>query len=304
MIRVLLCLTILLANQALAFVPITTDARIKTLIYSPTEVFRLKFHRHFQSYVEFPEYEKFKVISVGDSYAWDIKQVDNRLFIRPKQSGVLTNMTIITNERPYHFELYSSKLPIEQTDVELVYVAKFYYPETAYDFMQTVRVKKPLKQYNLKPVNEALEEERQNNQSANIPTPMPSLKSQQGNTGDSQAPQVNSGDGLYNYAYSMVGPESDITPAKVYDDGINTYFEFSGNELPDIFYVNQDGSETPAKYSVEKGVVTVKNTAWQFSLRNNQNLICVFNELKMQRPAGGGAQMPQPSPSAPFAPPL
>lgn len=251
---------ILFSFNAAAFMPIATDSRIKTLIYSPTEVFRLKFHHHFQSYIEFPEYEKFRIISVGDKYAWDIQQVDNRLFIRPKQSGALTNMTIITTERPYHFELFSSDKDIGFTDAELVYVARFYYPETDYDFMQTVRIKKPLRQHNLKDVNEV-------------------LLAREGGDLPREPEPVNADEtDIYNYSYSMVGEESDITPTKIYDDGRNTYFEFKYNVLPDIYYVDKEGNEISAKYTVNDGLVTVENISWQFSLRDNNSLICIFNE--------------------------
>ncbi len=260
MIRILIII-LLFSFKAHAFLPIATDARIKTLIYSPTEVFRLKFHHHFQSYIEFPEYEKFRIISVGDKYAWDIQQVDNRLFIRPKQMGALTNMTIITSERPYHFELFSSENNIDFTDAELVYVARFYYPETDYDFMQTVRIKKPLRQHNLKDVNEVLlaREDVENNSYE------PEIKSQYESD-------------IYNYNYSMVGDESDITPSKIYDDGFNTYFEFKDNILPDIYSVDNLGVEKIVQYSVNSGLVIVNGVSKQFSLRNNQNIVCVFNE--------------------------
>jgi len=260
MIRIL-TLLLLFSFKSYAFLPIATDSRIKTLIYSPTEVFRLKFHHHFQSYIEFPEYEKFRIISVGDKYAWDIQQVDNRLFIRPKQAGALTNMTIITSERPYHFELFSSDKNIDFTDAALVYVARFYYPETDYDFMQTVRIKKPLRQHNLKDVNEV-------------------LLAREGEDEFSDDPRIINAEqsDIYNYNYSMVGEDVEITPAKIYDDGINTYFEFSSNILPDIYFVDREGKESLAQYSVNEGLVTVKGTNWQFSLRNNKNIVCIFNE--------------------------
>lgn len=282
-----------------ALIPIATDARIKTLIYSPTEIFRLKFHYNYQAYIEFPKNEKFELISVGDRHAWSIKQVGSRLFIKPKQAGVLTNMTIISDKRPYHFEIVSSNEDIDTTDEELIYVARFFYPETTYDFMQTVRVKKPLDQYNLKPINkespskEKKEEEEKDkalqkidpkNQKAKFPVPHqtqdipePPLKRPDviDNKSIVNAPQK------LNFSYSLVGPETSVTPTKVYDNGIYTFFEFSGNELPDIYYVNADGSEALASYTIENGLVKIKNTSWQFSLRKGNELICIFNENKI-----------------------
>jgi type IV secretory pathway VirB9-like protein len=305
MIKILLYIVIAFSiiKNATAYVPVTTDARIKTLIYSPTEVFKLKFHHNYQSYIEFPRNEKFKILSLGDRFAWDIQKVDSRLFIKPKQAGVLTNMTIITNKRPYHFEIYSSTKQLEEIDAELVYVARFYYPDMAYDFMQTVKLKKPLKQYDWQAIEKAdkdqkdkkgpksdAKEDDPKEKISTIPILAPVNKHQKNmamSNGQDQSPtsppaKSTTNSSMYNYAYSMVGKESAISPTKIYDDGINTYFEFKNNVLPDIFYVNKDGSETPARYSVEKGLVKVANTSWQFSLRNNNNIICVFNENKLQ----------------------
>ena len=34
-------------------VPLTTDSRIRTIVYNPNEVYQLKFHYGFQSFIEF-----------------------------------------------------------------------------------------------------------------------------------------------------------------------------------------------------------------------------------------------------------
>ena len=283
--KILFLISILYIYPSFAYTPITTDARIKTFIYSPTEIFKLKFHHNYQSYIEFPKNEKFKIISLGDPYAWNVKQVGSRLFIKPQQAGMSTNMTIITNQRPYHFEIISSDKSIDVTDVNLVYVARFFYPDKAYDFMQTVKIKKPLTDYDSRPVNnnQAAAPQQQANVAPAAPQPDTNISNNPAaeNMPNSNNNMLQGNNVAYNYAYSMVGPDSAITPIKIYDNGINTYFEFATNILPDIFYVNKDGSETAAQYSVKDNIVTVQNTAWQFSLRNNKDIICVFNESKV-----------------------
>ena len=292
---------VIFSSKLFAFMPITTDSRIKTIIYSPTEIFKLKFHRHFQSYIEFPQDEKFKVISIGDNYSFDVKQVENRLFVRPKMSGSLTNMTIITSKRAYHFELHSSKEDINETDAELVYVAKFYYPDTAYDYMQSIRLKKPLQEYQLDKVEK--EQPRKmivpitNNIKGDVlhKGSLPSremLFSAQNEQlkPPSLAPANNiphnglGSDVLYNYAYSMSGSESDIMPVKVFDDGINTYFEFNASTLPDIYIVTEDKKLVLANYVVDGGVVIVNNVGKVFMLMDNLNEICVFNDQAGSKP--------------------
>ena len=284
-------------SKAISFEPITTDARIKTIIYSPTEIFKLKFHHNFQSYIEFPTDEKFKIISIGDNYSFDLKQVENRLFIRPKLSGALTNMTIITNKHTYHFELYSSKEDINKTDAELVYVAKFYYPDTAYDFMQTVRLKKPLDNYitdqatveNKTEIDSAVPNVAQYNAIITSPDTgeilsenyhkKPPISTNQ-NSMDSYKLMNESrgGNSFYNYAYSMTGSAAEIMPVKIFDDGVYTYFEFRDNILPDIFIVDSFGNIIPAQYEVTQNLVVVKQTSNKFLVSDNLNKICIFND--------------------------
>jgi type IV secretion system protein VirB9 len=116
------------ANFSYAETPITTDNRIKTYVYNENEVFTLLIHYGYQSSIEFAMNEQIETISIGDSYAWKINPVGRRLFIKPLEENVHTNMTIITNKRTYQFDIMS-KLPEENFDKELVYVVRFFYPE-------------------------------------------------------------------------------------------------------------------------------------------------------------------------------
>ena len=47
-------------------VPVTTDSRIRTLVYNPNEVYQLKFYYGYQSFIEFSEDEEIEMISVGE----------------------------------------------------------------------------------------------------------------------------------------------------------------------------------------------------------------------------------------------
>lgn len=108
--------------------PITTDNRIKTYIYNPNEVYLLVLHHGFQSYVEFAKNEQIQTITAGDTYSWKITPLENRLFIKPLERNMRTNMTIITNKRTYQFDIVSKELEYED-DKDLVYVVRFYYPK-------------------------------------------------------------------------------------------------------------------------------------------------------------------------------
>jgi type IV secretion system protein VirB9 len=82
----------------------------------------------FQSHIEFERGEEVQNISLGDTYAWHITPLGHRLFIKPIEKDVTTNMTIITTKRIYHFDLVSKDLDPSEQD-KIVYQVKFYYPE-------------------------------------------------------------------------------------------------------------------------------------------------------------------------------
>lgn len=130
--RFFLHLTILLFSCAPASfgyedLPVTFDSRIKTYVYNPNEVYLLVVHTGFQSHIEFAKGEEIETISMGDSYAWKITPLANRLFIKPLERNIRTNMTILTNRRTYQFDLVARELEGED-DQDLVYVVRFYYP--------------------------------------------------------------------------------------------------------------------------------------------------------------------------------
>ena len=84
---------------------------------------------------------------------------------------------------------------------------------------------------------------------------------------------------LYNFNYSFTGPDN-IAPIKVFDDGEFTFFEFSvdNNNIPAIFYVDNDGYEGLVNYRAEGNYIIVERLSSVFTLRNGTDTICVFNE--------------------------
>ena len=108
-------------------IPLTVDNRIKTYTYNENDVYKLLVNYGYQTTIEFSKNEKIVTISLGDNYSWKITPASNRLFIKPMEENINTNMTIITNKRTYHFDLFSEKLSKEKLK-ELVYVLRFFYP--------------------------------------------------------------------------------------------------------------------------------------------------------------------------------
>ncbi len=116
------------ANFANADEPITTDNRVKTYVYNANEIYPLVIFYGYQTSIEFANGEEVSTISMGDSYAWQMTPVGRRIFIKPLEENMHTNMTILTNKRAYQFDLFSKKAESEFNN-ELVYVMRFYYPD-------------------------------------------------------------------------------------------------------------------------------------------------------------------------------
>ncbi|AFC72167.1 hypothetical protein ASQ44_05590 [Rickettsia rhipicephali] len=122
------------SNNYVDDLSITKDNRIKTYIYNPNEVYLLVLHFGFQSHIEFAKNEEIQNIILGDAYAWKITPLANRLFIKPLEKDIRTNMTIITNKRIYEFDIASTELMMGN-ERDLVYVIKFYYPKKNSNYM-------------------------------------------------------------------------------------------------------------------------------------------------------------------------
>jgi len=118
----------ILCAPAMADVPVYTDSRIKTFIYNEYEIYRLAVHYGFQTNIEFGDGEEVETLSIGDSFAWKVSAVGKRLFIKPLEENIHTNMTILTNRHTYNFEIISVKPGNDINDL-LAYVVRFYYPE-------------------------------------------------------------------------------------------------------------------------------------------------------------------------------
>jgi type IV secretion system protein VirB9 len=107
---------------------IATDSRIRTVRYSPNEVYQFVGHFGYQSAIEFEEGENIQTVSIGDSTAWMLNPSGNRLFLKPIDQNALTNLTIITDRRTYLFELHAEETK-DIRDKNLVFSYRFIYPQ-------------------------------------------------------------------------------------------------------------------------------------------------------------------------------
>ena len=83
---------------------------------------------------------------------------------------------------------------------------------------------------------------------------------------------------LYNFNYQYTG-EPTIAPLKIFDNGEFTYFQFSkvNAEIPAIFSVDNSGFESLVNYRIAGDYVIIEKVGAQFTLRNGDDIVCVYN---------------------------
>lgn len=94
-----------------------------------------------------------------------------------------------------------------------------------------------------------------------------------------------------NYSIAEGQGSEDILPTLVFDDGRFTYFRFSGNrEVPAVFHVLGDGSETLVNARMEDDLLVVDRVSRRLMLRSGSAVVGVWNEafdLDGVPPGGG-----------------
>jgi type IV secretion system protein VirB9 len=287
LLKFFFAILLFIGSDVFAQSPITTDSRIRTLVYNPNEVYELKFYYNYQSFIEFSEDEEIEMISIGEAFAWRLTPAGKRLFVRPLEIAAHTNMTIITNKRTYHFDIRSDEFT-GKADEDLVYTVRFFYPQSNQPLPIPPQLVSP-NIANIPPVAPIAKlppqqpilvplpaPQQQAINSSIVKTPMP------GADVDKDLPgilQRNPDKLQLNFDYSLSGKSDNIVPVKVYDDGNETYFQFANDNLviPSINSVSSNGVETPLNYAIRDGYVTVKNISRQFTLRLADSLICIYN---------------------------
>ena len=93
----------LLATPAYA----AADPRLQSVHYEADKVVKVHGRLGYQSMIEFAPGESIENVAVGDSTAWQVtpNKRANLLFLKPLMAKAKTNMTVITDQRTYLFDL-------------------------------------------------------------------------------------------------------------------------------------------------------------------------------------------------------
>jgi type IV secretion system protein VirB9 len=118
------------ASAAQAPRPGVTDPRIQSIEYDPNQVVVLQGAMGNQTMIEFAPGEHLENVAIGDSLGWQVtpNKRGDLLFIKPIDAKSTTNMTVVTNERRYVFEL---RVAQKKAALYAPYLVRFTYPAPA-----------------------------------------------------------------------------------------------------------------------------------------------------------------------------
>ena len=225
------------------------DGRIRFVNYQPFNVVRIIGTLRSSLQVEFAADEDIAHVALGNTVAWEIAPAGNILFLKPRENQPPTNLSVVTTRRDGSNRSYQIELTIRDGGVgpspDTVFLVKYRYP--------------------------ADDAEKRRQEAA-----------QRGATAKAGAASAllaaDEANGPRNWRYTAQGSEA-IEPASVYDNGKLTTLTFAGNmEIPAIFLVNTDGTESLVPKSVEGGRVLIHAIAAKFILRRGNEVLCLFNE--------------------------
>lgn len=227
-------------------VPGQHDARVRTVPYDPANVVRVNGVIRASTQVVFADDEEIAHVAIGDAIAWEVAPAGSILFLKPREKHPPTNLQVVTTrpdgrKRSYQFELSIA----ETTLADSYFVVRFAYPG---DEIERRRIEAA-----------ARGAEREG---ALI----------------EQTFDLHHAYGARNWRFSAQG-SIDLEPEAVFDDGKETTFRFAGNrEIPAIYLINSDGSESLVPKDVRGELVVVHATAREFRLRKGGDVLCIFNE--------------------------
>lgn len=237
----------------------TTDPRIRDLPYDPKAIVTLPVKRGVVTLVALDADEAITDVAAGlggdcskPDAAWCIAaQAGGRdIFVKPKSGASTTNtLAVVTDKRRHAFRL----VVLGDSEGEPVY-------------RLTVRAPSP----------------QAATTSSTAPEPLPLVPSiPMPNQRDLVAERFDAAPEVVSTRYSLAeGTASeDIVPTLVFDDGRFTYLRFAGNrEVPAVFHVLGDGSETLVNARMEGDLLVVDRVSRRLALRAGSAVVEIWNE--------------------------
>jgi type IV secretion system protein VirB9 len=216
------------------------DARIKTVAYNASDVVKIIGHYGYSTDIEFAPGEHVQNIALGDSLAWEVAPAGSHLFVKPREDKAVTNATVVTNKRVYQLSLDARHVAglTGAHSAGMFFEVRFRYPDDAAALAQAQRAGA----------------DRARLLAKLDATPKP-----------------------INWDYYACGERS-LWPSEVYDDGRFTYLRFpNAQEIPAVFIINADGTESLVNGEMRNDDYVVQTTARKFVLRRGKSVACIQN---------------------------
>lgn len=234
------------------------DARMGEFHYSAGDVYVLSARRGYVVHIALAGQEHIQRSRLGDKEGWivDAEVGSHDIYLKPKEAAHPTNLEVTTDQRNYSFEL---TVP-DPASAGGTYRVTFVYDapvrvalaaSTAVDAGEGVGV------------GEGVRAPRR-----------PAVRT-------SLADKLRSPPDIRHWRYTLqaAAGSDDIVPRQAYDDARFTYLTFPGNrEVPTVFRLTSDGSETLVNSHVEGDVLVVHELAERLVLRLGAQVVAVWNE--------------------------
>ena len=225
------------------------DARLEKRLFDPAEVVRIDGKPDVETTIRFGDDELIENVAIGNSNTWQVtpNKRANLLFVKPTSEKAATNMTVVTSEHTYFFDLVASP-----KGGHPVYELAFTYP----------KVDKPAPAH-----------------AADADKPSAAELAAASN------PQSIVDPAALNFAWATAG-ERKLLPARIYDDGEATYLAWpAGTPVPAILVKDQKGTEGPVNFSVHGDVIVVDGVPQEIILRSGRQLARLDNKGPARPPA-------------------
>lgn len=260
-----------------------SDPRLRDIFYDPQAVVTVPVQRGVLTLIALDADEAVTEVGAGlgsdcskPEAAWCItaQPGGRHVFVKPKSSAQSPNtLAVITDRRVHIFRLVLVEDGARQTPV----------------YRLTVRAPLQMATPILQPTAAA--------PTVNGARPIASPRLQAADPATLLAERMQAKPTVRNSAYSLAeGAHSqDILPSLVFDDGRFTYLRFAGNrEVPAVFQVLGDGSETLVNARMEDDQLVVDRVARRLTLRAGQAVVAVWNDAfdSDGAPPNGGTTVP------------
>ncbi len=227
------------------------DPRLVTMTFDETQVYTVRGKTLVQTTIKFGPDESIQNVAVGDSAAWQIQpnQAQSILFVKPLETNARTNMTVVTSQRTYLFDLVAS--PRNRP----LYVLQFRYPELEAAQEEAERL--------------AAEEAVREAESLGDPTAI--------ELAAANDPYAVTDPAQLNFAWESDG-DANLLPSRVYDNGRALFLTWPQDvPIPAILVTNENGDEGPVNFTPRGDTIVLDIVPRQVILRSGRESATLTN---------------------------